>query len=141
MVHVYFCIHVKCTKSTCFCSENTVKTHENTSKTVHFMYKIWYMCILVYMFLQLKHLKKHKNTSERVHSMYEVWYMCIFVYMYHVQKVHVCAVKTQWKHMKPLAKQCISGIKYGTCVFLYTCTMCQKYMFLQYKHSENTWKH
>jgi hypothetical protein len=26
-----------------------VKTHENTSKTVHFMYNIWYMCILVYM--------------------------------------------------------------------------------------------
>ena len=93
----------------CFCSEKTVKTHENTSKTVHFIYK--------------------------------VWNMCIFGYMYHVPKVHVSAVKTQWKHMKTLAKQCISCKKYGTCVFLYTCTMYQKYMFLQWKHSENTWKH
>ena len=108
-LHVYFCIHVKCTKSTCFCSENTVKTHENTSKTVHFMYK--------------------------------VWYMYIFVYMWNVPKVHVSAVKTQWKRMKTLAKQCFSCIKYGTCVFLYTWEMYQKYMFLQWKNSENVWEH
>jgi hypothetical protein len=28
-------------------------------------------------------------------------------------KIHVSAVKTQWKHFKTLAKQCISYIKYG----------------------------
>jgi hypothetical protein len=95
-------IHMKCTKSQCFCSENTVKTHENTSKTVHFMFYIWYMCILVF--------------------------------MWNVPKVHVSAVKPQWKHMKTIAKQCISYIKYETCAFLCTCEICQQYMFLKYKH-------
>jgi hypothetical protein len=34
---VFWYLRVKCTESTCFCSENTVKAHENTSKNVHFM--------------------------------------------------------------------------------------------------------
>jgi hypothetical protein len=155
MVHVYFDIHVKCTKSTCFCSENTVKTYENTSKPVHFRYNIWYMCILVYVWnvpkvhvsavkTQWKHMKTHENTSKTVHFMYYIWYMCILVYMWNVPKVHVSAVKSHWKHIKTLAKMCISYIIYGTYVFWYTCEMFQKYMFLQWKHSEthkNTWKH
>jgi hypothetical protein len=45
--------------------------------------------------------------------------MCIFVSMWNVPKVHVSVVKTQWKHMKTLAKLCIPCIIYGTCVFLY----------------------
>jgi hypothetical protein len=51
---VFKYIYVICTKSTCFCSENSVKTHEKTSKTVHFMKNIWYMCILVYMWNELE---------------------------------------------------------------------------------------
>jgi hypothetical protein len=108
MVHLYFGINVKYTKSKCFCSENTVKTHENTSKTVHFIKNIWYMCILVY--------------------------------MWNVPKVNVSAVKAQWKHMKTLAKLCISCRIYGTCVFWYTCVMYKKLMFQQWKQSANTSK-
>jgi AMMECR1 domain-containing protein len=61
--------------------------------------------------------------------------------MWNVQKVYVSAVKTQWKHMKTLANLCISCRIYGTCVFWYTREMYKKFMFLQWKHSENTWKH
>jgi hypothetical protein len=82
-----------------------------------------------------------KNTSKTVHIMLNIWYMGILVYMWNVPKVHVSAMKTQWKHMKTLAKLCISCIIYCTCVFWYKCEMYQKYMFLQRKHSENTWKH
>jgi hypothetical protein len=162
MVYLYFCMHVKCTKGTWFCSENTVKTlaklcipcilygtcvflytyemnqrymilqwkhSKNTSKTVHFMYNIWYMCIFVYMwnvprvhFSLVKTQWKHsENISKTVHFMYNIWYTCIFVCMWNVPKVHVSAVKTQWKPMKTLAKLCISCIIYDTCVFLYTC--------------------
>jgi hypothetical protein len=34
------CIYVKCMKSSCFCSANTVETHENVSKPVHFMFEV-----------------------------------------------------------------------------------------------------
>jgi hypothetical protein len=67
-----------------FCSKNTVKTQENTSKPVNFVYK--------------------------------KWYMCNFVYMLNGAKVHVSAVKTQCKHMKTLAKQCISCRTYDASV-------------------------
>jgi hypothetical protein len=80
-----FCIHVKCTKSTCFCSEIIVKTHENTSKPVHFMSNIWDMCILVYMWnvqkLHVSAVKTHENISKTVHFMYNIWQICILVYM------------------------------------------------------------
>jgi hypothetical protein len=129
MVHVYFGIHVKCTKSTCFCSENTVKTHENT----------W------------KHMKTHENTwKQKQNCAFHVLYMVHVYFGIHVistKSTCFCSentVKTHentWKHMKTLAKLCISCIIYGTCVFWYTCEMYQIYMFLQWKHSENTWKH
>jgi hypothetical protein len=229
MLHVYFCIHVKCTKITCFCSEKTVKKHENTSKTVHFMYHIWHItCILVYtwnvpkvnvsavkthwkqiktlaklcisciiygtfvfwytcemyhkyMFLPWKHnentlkhkqnrafhvlymvhvyfgihvkctkstcfcrentLKAHRNTTKPVHFMYNIWHMFILGHMWNVPKGHVSAVKKQLTHLKTLAKLCISCIIYGKCLFWNTCEMYQKYKFLQWKQSENTWKH
>jgi hypothetical protein len=123
-------------------SENTVKTHENTSKPVHFMENIWDMCILVYMWnlpkVHVSAVKTHENTSKTVYFMQNIWYMCIFVYMWNVSKVYVSADEFRWKHMKILAKLCISCTIYGTCVFWYTCEMYQNNMFLQWKHNENT---
>jgi hypothetical protein len=75
-----------------------------------------------------------------MHFMYKVWYVFFLVFSWNVTKLHVSAVKTQWKHMKTLEKQCISCVKYDTCVFLYKCEMYQNYMFPQWKHNENTVK-
>jgi hypothetical protein len=60
--------------------------------------------------------------------------------MWNVLKVHVSAVKTQSKYMKTLSKLCITCRIYGTCVFWYTCEIYKKYMFLEWKQSENTSK-
>jgi hypothetical protein len=141
MVNVYFGIHMKCTKSTCFLSENTVKTHEHSSKTVASCI-IYGRCVFLYTcemykstcFCSENTVKTHENTyntSKTVNFMYNIWYMCNLVYMLNVPKVHFSAVKTKWKPMKTLAKLCISCIIYGICVFWYTCEMYQNYMFLQ----------
>jgi hypothetical protein len=121
---MYFSIHVKCTKSTCFCSENTIKTHENIWIHMKTLAKLcvlciiygtcvfWYTCEMYqkYIFLQWKYMKTHENTwkhmktnentSKTVHFMYNIWYMSILVYMWNIPKVLVSAVKTQLKHMK-----------------------------------------
>jgi hypothetical protein len=69
MLHLYSCIPLKGTKNTCWCSLNLVKTHENTSKTVYYMYEVYFMCILVYIgnkpqahVLILKNLRKYMKT-------------------------------------------------------------------------------
>jgi hypothetical protein len=54
MVQVFSYINVKFTKRTFFCTKNIVKTHENTSKTMHFScymmydteFKIFHVIIL-----------------------------------------------------------------------------------------------
>jgi hypothetical protein len=72
MIPMYFCVHMKWTKSTCFCCENLGETHENTTKTVNFMCKVDKKCILVQMGYEpkvknfsVKTLRKHMKTQAK----------------------------------------------------------------------------
>jgi hypothetical protein len=57
--------------------------------------------------------------------------------MENVPKVHVSAVKTHWKHIKILAKLCISCRIQGSCVFEYIYVIFNKSTCF---YSENTVK-
>jgi hypothetical protein len=132
---VFWYIHVTRTKGTCFCSKNTVKTHENTSKTVHFMLNIWYMCISVYKWnvpnMHVSAVKtqwKHMKTQAKLCIPFRIHGTCVFWY------INVKCTKSKCfcseNTVKTLAKLCYSCRTYGTCVFWYTSEMYQKYMFL-----------
>jgi hypothetical protein len=133
------------TKSTCFCRKNTIKTHETLAKQCISCIKYGhiYSCRHVKYtkstcYCNKNTMKIHENSSKTVHFMFEVFYKCIFVYMWNIPLIHVFAVKTQWKHMKTLANQCISCIKYCT-LHVYSCIIV-KYTKSTCFYSKKTWK-
>jgi hypothetical protein len=74
---VFWYIHVKCTKRTCFGSKNTVQTHENNKQycafhgeyMVHVYFGIHVKCTKNKCFWSKNTVKTHENTSKTVHFM------------------------------------------------------------------------
>jgi hypothetical protein len=99
MIHVYSCIYVKYIISTCFCSEYTVKTHENTSQTLHFMYKNG-TCLFLYV---IKYTKSTDFCCENTLNLIVHVYYC--THMKCTKSTCFCTSKTVYI----MYKECVES--------------------------------